>query len=57
MHGIDFGQVTLERLPELQLDPAHRSHAPCGCRHVAVIHSLTGRLVVTQGTTRWGEEE
>lgn len=57
VHGIDFSQVTLERLPELQLDAAHRGHAPCRRRHGGVIHTLTGRLVVTRGTAGSGGEE
>lgn len=29
VHGVDFSQVALERLPELELDAAHRGRAPC----------------------------
>lgn len=57
VHGVDFSQVTLQGLPELQLDPAHWGHAPCRRCHGAVIHGLTGRLVVTQGITCWGRGE
>lgn len=57
VHGIDFCQVTLERLPELQLDAAHRGHAPCRWRHGGVIHALTSRLVVTRGIAGSGGEE
>lgn len=49
VHGIDFSQVTLECLPELQLDPPHWGHAPCCSWHAAIIHSFAGRLVVAQG--------
>lgn len=49
VHGIDLGQVTFERLPELQLDAAHRSNAPCRWGHGAVVDPLAGRLVVARG--------
>lgn len=45
MHGVDFGQVTFERLPLLELNATHRGHAARRRRHGGVVDGLARRLV------------